>query len=350
MSWSKKVTVGLPPEFGGATTPATDDSATVGDSVAGVVNRVRAIGDTVGARDVVTGPVPSMLLGHWDHSRAQPSPDNLTSNTAVDSAMSTQAGLPRPVSNIMRCYLQSHPTSWDAPLNSCSQFNNRILTNINGFNLTTLLAGGLDSQITSWFNSIPSNVTIYITPYHEPENDGRDAAQWRASVRYYINLVAPLFRARGMKGGVGGLLMGVTFAKAELPDWAWWRSGINAENLPQVVGMVDAYNKFLTPTEPESIAAMVTPMFNEMRGYGITRFAIGETAISLEKRNSGGLIIGDAAGQELWVTREVPLLRLIPGLEVALYFHTETGPASSNAKLADGGPLIRWAQASNGQF
>jgi hypothetical protein len=298
------------------------------------------------------GPPPNgdVLLGYWDELRGS---GNQGANSGVDIAMANALGDPRPISQFMRGYTaQSQPSSWTGnPVEQSASYQNCGMVNFGcGSDYTGYMNGNYDAATTNFYNSVPTSIKLYTTFQHEPENDsGINPTVWAQAVGRYINFVAPIYRARGLQGGVGGLLMGTTMTTEAISNtWNWWKYVLPI-NLPQTVFMLDDYAKFLTPTTTEDLIPGWIRQFGYARDEGVTRFGIGETGISIEKRNAGGQIIGDNAGQEAWIRKEVPLFRAIDGLEFVTYFHKPTGPASKNDEL-NGSALLAWAQASRGDF
>ena len=313
------------------------------DDKQALVDAVKRLAGLVDAIDVDPVPEPKrpVVLGTWDHSRS------VDGVTGVDTEMAALVGRPRTVNGFRRGYTSGgHPVSFaDSPVRWAeSTWGHAAMLNTkNHGDYDTALAGGFDDLWAGYWRSVPVGVRLWQTWQHEPENDrGIDADKWCRAVGRYVNVAAPIIRERGLDAGVGGLLMGYTKPAEVQSRWAWWEH-VDPENLPQTVFMVDQYAKHLTPDKGEDLAAMLEERFDIGRAAGITRFVVGETAISLEKRNAGGQLIGSPESQAAWLRWQVPKWRQIDGLEAVCYFHTQRGPASKNARLS-GPSLGAWAE------
>lgn len=290
-----------------------------------------------------------LALGHYDY--LLDGWNDLDANNSGDQRLAAALGEARPVVQMIRGYSgNSYPTSLSGSMAHYASYGGRVFLNAKiGGQYDLALAGGFDDQWRALFQNWPVGVPGWVTLQHEPENDaGIVPDKWCRTVGRWIDIVAPVIRSRSLPCGVGGMLMGSftlpTNSHANWSTWNWWQH-VLPENLDQTVWMVDEYAQHTIgpPIRGNSMHAQLVRMFDKVRPAGITRFAVGEFAISRE-RDQGTTIIGTSATQAAWIDEQIPLFRQIEGLEAACYFHKHDGPASKDAKL-DGPALLAYAQA-----
>jgi len=271
----------------------------------------------------------------------------------VQAAMVTAGGRG---SQVMKAYPSSWSTSYaGSVVKTSGDFGHAfVATQRAPGTYADILAGKYDTAIDAWFNSIPVSETAYTLFENEPDNSATakaDPTTWAKACAYVINRGAPIMRARGVKGGIGSVLMDYYFRLNRVPYFNTWNylQYVTPVNLPQTVFCLDSYSKYLdaAATTYESVPGTTKAVFDLARVAGCTRYGIGEFANSLEQRNAGGLIVGTRTTQEAWVRTEIPKIRAIDGLEFAIYFHKPTGAESKNAQLLDALPAIPFTAYAN---
>jgi hypothetical protein len=282
------------------------------------------------AASATVGPAaPTVTFGSWDNERGQ---------DGMESAMKTSISFSGQLNGFQRGYSgNAHPDLFaNSAIAQATSWNNAGMLNTK-LDWATLAGGGYDSLITGFYNSWPAAVRGWVTINHEPENDGNtDSASYIAGVARYVSVAASRIRARGLAVGVGGCLMGFSWAPGSTAwqTWKWWEA-IAAVDRPQTVFMLDQYAKTLPgpPIVGEDIASGLPAIFQPARDSGITRFALLETALDRRRKNHSDQIIGTDQTIADWLPGFATALAAIPGLEAVCHFHSATGPASQYAQL-----------------
>lgn len=228
-----------------------------------------------------------------------------------------------------------------------------------------LAAGSYDGAIASLMNSWPTNIYGEVTINHEPENDGPAPANrtnptyvtWAEAngpifcqgVRRFIDVAAPIIRARGLDLKVGTTLMDFSWdnigGTKRWVDWAWWE-GINPANINEVSFGIDAYVKTVNGTPPYgyNLLPRIVETLQHARDVGITSYSLYETAVDRRERNNGDVLVGNDASIAAWIPTYVAGLNALPEIRMVCHFHTPGGPASDQAYL-EGPGLAAWANA-----
>lgn len=297
---------------------------------------------------------------------------SVASTDEMDGQMAASVGVERPVSTFRRGYSGSgHPATFaastvaDALTYAAATSSGRFgaMLNTKFTDWPGLASGAYDSVIAGFYNSWPENIYGVVTINHEPENDGPTPANrtnptyvaWAEAngpvyctgVRRYIDVAAPIIRARGLDLKVGGCLMDFSWDVIEgtqrVVDWRWW-NGLAAANINQVDFGIDAYVKTVNGTPP--VGYTLVPRLNEClaaaRGAGIKSFSLYETALDRRERFNGNNLVGNDATLADWIPGYATFLESVPEVRLVCWFHTPGGPASDQAYLA--GPAIpAWA-------
>jgi hypothetical protein len=309
-------------------------SATVRVGAKAGTGTIVATGEAFDATVSTDAGSAGIYYGGWDNVRAQ---------QGLDDALADSIAHAQPLMMFSRGYSgASHPSTFaSSSVSNAASWNNGAMLNTKFPNIDALVSGTYDNQIRGFYNSWPVGVRGWVCINHEFGNDGRsaEAAVYRASTAHYIHVAAEVIRDRGLDVGVGGCGMQFDWEPQTGPRWplyAWWQE-VDPIDLPQTVFGLDIYAKHLTNplrgediiNDPEGLLAI----FDEARTWGITRFAIFETALDKRRRNFQTQIIGTDASIADWIPWYASELEVVQGLEAVCYFHSDVGPASQYAQL-----------------
>lgn len=266
-----------------------------------------------------------------------------------DQHMADQAGISRPVSTFIHGYSgATMPNTFQSSsVASAEAMGLGAMLNVK-WDWNQAANGGLDSRIVSFFNSWPVSVPGMVTLNHEPENDGPSPANpsnaayvtwananapiWKAGLKRFIDVAAPIIRARGLKVKVGGCLMDFSWDTTRWQFWDWW-TNITPANINEVTFGIDAYWKHLnSPLRGIDPKPRVNELLAVVRSAGIKSFSFWETAVDRRQRGSE-TVIGTQESCATWWNSYALFLKSIPEVDFVCYFHTPSGPASGQAWL-----------------
>lgn len=221
-----------------------------------------------------------------------------------------------------------------------------------------LAAGAYNADIVGFFNSWPVGTFGSVTINHEPENDGPSPASpsnsawvtwanangpiWRDGVNQFIDLAAPIIRARGLDVKVGGCLMDFSWDPNTPQRFTWfnWWDETTPANRDVVSFMVDAYWHANSNGTMRDHTPRMTQVLSEARSVGITSLDLFETNFSRAAAYGGSPIVASAATQAAAWQRFATYLNGIPEIRMVSEFHlgpsgtTPGGFASQDAWLA----------------
>lgn len=268
-----------------------------------------------------------------------------------DNILKTAVGTSEQVGTFIHEYSgNSHPTTFASSAVSTAQglgIGAMLNTKLDWAGLAN---GDYDSLIAGFYNSWPVEVFGVVTVNHEPENDGPSPAKpsdstyvswantnapiWKNGLNRYINVAAPIIRARGLNVRVGGCLMDFSWDTTRYTWWNWWDE-INPANVNEIDFGIDAYVKTVDATPPYGydLIPRIQECAAEARSVGIKSVSLYETAVDRRKRNGGETLVGTDASVGAWWPQYVAGLKGIPEIHMVCYFHLPAGPASAQAYL-----------------
>jgi hypothetical protein len=206
---------------------------------------------------------------------------------------------------VRRTYDDSMPSSW-SKTPAAADAGKRISAYSFKTSWTGMAGGSYDSAVTNLVNGIPSGHTVYLTWYHEPENDASptyggkgsgNPADWRAGwVRF-----AQLVWAVG-KPNVHACfnLMAFTW-RSNNRDPSDWNVApqLNSTEKNATVATLDGYGAGANAT-PQSVFG---PALTTLDGWGFSRFGIQETGWAIDDQtqwaNQMGQWIKNGNGADL---------------------------------------------------
>lgn len=316
-------------------------------------------------RDDGTDPPPppphEVWYGHIDGARG---------DAAMETALRNSIALAAParVGTFLRGYSgTSHPSVFSsssvsgavalAAAESSGKYG--AMLNVKRPDWQALADGEYDELIAGFYQSWPVEVYGEVVINHEPENDGPLPANtsnptyvswattngpiWQAGINRYIDVAAPIIRARNLDVKIGACLMNFSWDSTRWQYFTWWE-GITPANINEVVFGLDAYVKTVNGTPPVGydMRPQTQLILNVARSAGISHFSLYEFAVDKRERFNGNVVVGTDQSNANWYPIFCNWLDAQPEVRMACQFHTPGGPASDQAQL-NGPALPVWA-------
>jgi len=192
-----------------------------------------------------------------------------------------------------------------------------------------VLSGKYDSKLRSWFRAAPSNVAVYWTYYHEPEdqieNGTFTAADYRAAWKHIVDIQRETCQPNLHSMLI---LMDWTVASGSGRTFSDYYPG---SKYIDVLGW-DPYNPWQHNTEYKDPSAIFGKLISVSKAQG-KPFAIAETGSLLEGNDKG-------AGRAAWLKKTASYLQDNGALFVT-YFDTLT-PLGNDFRLTDAASKNAW--------
>jgi hypothetical protein len=146
---------------------------------------------------------------------------------------------------------------------------------------SSILAGGHDQEMANFFGSLPNDVLVYFSWYHEPDNDSLTSAQ-QTTYRNVWNYLAPKIRGYGHKT----TLICTKFVLNKDPTGDTWRQYYVSSAI-DVIGF-DAYNvgRKSNPPKYTPASTIMGPIISLAQKEG-KPWGIGETGSPLIPGDTG---------------------------------------------------------------
>lgn len=213
-----------------------------------------------------------------------------------------------------------------------------------------LANGDYDDDIEAFFESWPVGVFGSVTMNHEPENDNPSGASnpsdpayvswantnapiWKDGLNRFIDVAAPIIRARGLDVKVGGCLMDFSWDNTRWQWWDWWED-VTPGNINEVAFQVDAYWRANNDGTLRDFRPRMETLLDVCRSANIPHFELWETNVSRANAyGSGATIVASVSAMTAWWQDYAAYLHQQPEVRMVCEYHLPTGFASQNSWL-----------------